>query len=276
MQNSYVIFSGASELDGAPIVAIATGFSNSSSNRKTGPGLVQTWILRSDISPVQAMLTEADSSICGPCPMRGTVEDGRVRGRSCYVPVVRAPLAIWRSYARSTEMEIATRPQARHGTRSAGYEEVPEEEVAPLFGGRGVRIGAYGDPAAVPPRIWRAVTARAAFWTGYTHQWRTCDPAFARWCMASCETAADRLQAQALGYRTFRATPLDPRADRLQQEIVCPASSEGGRKTTCERCRVCGGTSARGRQTDVVIAMHGWFLGPRPRAQTERPRPSET
>jgi hypothetical protein len=111
MPNGYVIFNGLSELDGAPVIAVATGFATSSSNRKTGPGLVQTWILRADISPVQAVSTGEDRSICGPCPMRGTIEDGRVRGRTCYVTVVRAPLNIWRSYARSTE-EAATRPQS--------------------------------------------------------------------------------------------------------------------------------------------------------------------
>ena len=79
MPNGYIIFSGPSELDGAPIIAVATGFSTSSSNRKTGPGLVQTWILRADINPVQALQTGADGSICGPCPMRGAVEAGRVR-----------------------------------------------------------------------------------------------------------------------------------------------------------------------------------------------------
>ena len=75
--------------------------------------------------------------------------------------------------------------------------------------------------------------------------------------MASCEFEGDILSAQALGYRTFRATMLDARADRLHREIVCPGSAEGGHKTTCELCRICGGNGSAGQKPDVVITMHG-------------------
>ena len=57
----YVIYRGPSLLDGAPIVAIAT---MQTSNRKTG-NMVQTWILREDVSPVEASKAGADASVCG-------------------------------------------------------------------------------------------------------------------------------------------------------------------------------------------------------------------
>ena len=240
MPRGYVIYSGVSELDGRPIVAIATGFSDPSSNRKLGTRLQQVWILRGDINPVEAVLTGEDRSICGDCRFRGKAEARRVTDRTCYVPVFQAPFAIWNCYA-----------------RSSSYTLVSEDQITALFAGCGVRLGAYGDPAAIPPRVWQAVTAKAAFWTGYTHQWRTCDPIFARWCMASCETEAEREMARALGYRTFRTTWRNAWADRLDGEIVCPASAEAGKKTTCDQCRVCGGNNARGSRTDVVITMHG-------------------
>ena len=46
----FILYEGASMLDGAPIVVIAT---MKTSNRKTGD-MVQTWILRSDVNPVEA------------------------------------------------------------------------------------------------------------------------------------------------------------------------------------------------------------------------------
>ena len=64
---------GASPVDGAPIVMIMTGLSplasEQSVNRKTGP-MVQTHIVRQDMAPVVAMMSGADRSICGDCPLR--------------------------------------------------------------------------------------------------------------------------------------------------------------------------------------------------------------
>ena len=56
-QKGFVLYDGASVLDGAPIVVIAT---LETSNAKTG-AMVQTWILRSDIEPHQAIKTGDDS-----------------------------------------------------------------------------------------------------------------------------------------------------------------------------------------------------------------------
>jgi hypothetical protein len=63
-EKGFILYEGKSVLDGAPIVYIAT---LSTSNRKTGD-MVQTWILRSDINPVEASKQKLDASICGNCP----------------------------------------------------------------------------------------------------------------------------------------------------------------------------------------------------------------
>jgi hypothetical protein len=236
MSNGLVIYRGPSELDSAPIIAIATGFDKASSNRKLGKSLIQTWILREDINPYEAALTGNDVSVCGDCMHRGTTDGRKITNRTCYVLVLFSPLGIWRCYR--------------------SQPEVPLAELTQLFSDRGVRLGAYGDPAAVPPPVWQSVTAEAAFWTGYTHQWRTCDPIYARWCMASCDSPAERIAAKRMGYRVFRVTERDARQDRQPREVVCPASAEMGHRTTCDRCRACGGTSAR-VDYDVVITMHG-------------------
>jgi hypothetical protein len=118
------------------------------------------------------------------------------------------------------------------------------DTAADRIAGRMVRLGAYGDPAAVPYAVWQALLARVAGHTGYTHQWRAF-PEFSAWIMASCDSSADRVMARVLGFRTFRVAPA---ADWTREagEILCPASAEAGRKT-----KACGGTRAKAR-ADVV------------------------
>ena len=70
MANGVIIWEGASAIDGAPIRVIATGLKTSSHNAKTGD-LIQTWILRADMTPQEAVDSGADESICGGCPHRG-------------------------------------------------------------------------------------------------------------------------------------------------------------------------------------------------------------
>jgi hypothetical protein len=82
---SGVIYRGPSRIDGKPIVVIAT-YSNR--NSKTG-AVVQTYIEREDINPLEASKTGEDESICGVCPLRGTPTTDPARkiaqGRRCYV-----------------------------------------------------------------------------------------------------------------------------------------------------------------------------------------------
>lgn len=233
--NGVVIYRGPSALDGAPIIVIATGMANRSTNTKTG-ALVQTWILREDVSPSEAVNSGADSSICGACPHRGIVVDGKNQGRSCYVSIWQAPRNIWESFHRGI------------------YRDVSGDDLGALFAGKRVRLGAYGDPAAVPLAIWDAVLSQSDAHTGYTHQWRTAPVGFARYVMASCDTGSDYLAAKALGYRTFRVRLA---SDLLNvRETVCPASKEAGVKTNCAACIACGGTSAKAR-VDIAIVAHG-------------------
>lgn len=240
--NGFVIYEGPSALDGSPIIVVATGFSRGSANGKTG-AVVQTWILAADVSPVDAVKTGADATVCGACPHRGRTVDGRNVDRSCYVTVHQAPASVWKSY----------HGIARGQTGTGIYPRVAAGDLPALFEGLGVRLGSYGDPAAVPSWVWSQVTERAAFWTGYTHQWRKAPREFALYCMASADSEADRDAARAMGYRIFRVAS-DMVRDR--REVRCPASKEAGVKTACAECRACGGTSSKAR-ADIVIMAHG-------------------
>jgi len=92
---SGIIYNGPSQIDGKPIVVIAT-YSNR--NRKTG-AVVQTYILRSDINPLEASKNGEDYSICGSCPMRGEVTKDPKRkiakGRRCYVNLGQGVLIVF-------------------------------------------------------------------------------------------------------------------------------------------------------------------------------------
>lgn len=208
--------------DGSPIVAIATGLASPSHNRKTGP-MVQTWILPRDEKPTDAIRSGQDASVCGDCP---------ARGMWCYVNVGQAPNSVWKTY------------------RAGKYPFLSES----AFAGKALRLGAWGDPAAVPLDVWVRLAQRARMVTGYTHAWRYCSSAYQELLMASCDTQADAEAAQALGWRTFRVSaPGEPLGAR---EVSCPASAEAGHKLTCEQCGACNGT-ATGRRGHIAIEAHG-------------------
>jgi len=228
--SGFVFYRGPSVLDGAPIVGIAT---LSSSNIKTGPkgkgNMVQTWILRADMSPIDASKAGDDAAICGACPHRHSL------GGACYVNIGQAPLGIYRAF------------------RRGAYPDHSDIDIGEALAGRGVRLGAYGDPAAIPLAAWRQLLRGAKMWTGYTHQWRRF-PSLKSVCMASCDDEADRVEARRRGWRTFTVIPVD--ADHAPGDVQCPASEESGRKTTCANCRLCAGAPSDRYKPVRSVSIH--------------------
>src|SRR5208282_750207 len=137
--NGVILYRGPSLLDGSPIVAIAVGLRTRSTNTKTG-AMLQTYILRSDMDPLEAIRRRVDDSICGNCPHRGTP----TAGRTCYVQVGQGPQAVYKAYKR-------------------GLYPVLTAETIELCDvrGRTVRLGTYGDPAAVPAWVWEELITDA-------------------------------------------------------------------------------------------------------------------
>jgi len=219
-------------IDGAPIVVIANRIVSESDNAKTG-AMVQTFIIRQDMRPLDAARLGYDFSICGHCPHRPS-NDG-----SCYVNIGRSVESVYGAFMRGRY----ARPHVDYDTA-----------ILPgLFADSIFRLGSYGDPAAAPIRVWQHATARVKARNGYTHQWREF-PAFAALCMASVDSEAQAHEARAAGWRTFRVRTAA--APVMTGEIACPASEEAGKRTTCADCRACGGTSAKAR-VSIVIAAHG-------------------
>ena len=224
----FVFFDGPSQIDGAPIVGIAV---LSSVNGKTG-NMVQTYILRADQAPLDAIRAGDDESICGDCVHRPAL------GGSCYVDVSKSVTSVFSAWVRGS------------------YPLLAPAAAADMVAGRVVRMGAYGDPAAIPASIWKRLLRRAAGRTGYTHQWRRAYAQGLRsMAMASVDTVPERDVARALGWRTFRVRTADQVLGA--REIVCPASDEGGKRRQCITCRACDGAERGSIQASVAIVVHG-------------------
>ena len=221
METGYVLFEGESRLEpGVPIFVVATLHS---SNEKTGD-MIQTWIMRSDVHPLDALKTGNDAPVCGDCPLRS--------GQGCYVNVAQAPAAVWKSYKRGAYPAINKRRMT----------------------GREIRLGAYGDPCAVDYEVWHNIVQIVPKWTGYTHQWRTCDQRFRHLLMASTHSIAENAIAHQMGWRTFRAKL--PGEELQANEFYCPSD----RGIECRDCRACDGTHLETRRStmrSVAIDVHG-------------------
>lgn len=222
--SGFVLWSGRSQFDDSPITVVVT---HGSKNRKTGP-MDQAWILRSDHHPLAAARSGADSAICGDCRHRGDGEH-----RSCYVTVQHGPAGVYRALKRNT------------------YPFLPDDLAAVRMRRRFLRVGAYGDPAAVPAGVWLRLLPVLAGWTGYTHFWRR-DQGLKVFLMASVDTEAEKVEAEEMGWRTFRVR----QGELLPGEVVCPASIEGRHRLVCQQCRICAGLAGRG-ESSVAIFPHG-------------------
>ena len=237
--NGVILWQGASLIDGAPIVVIATGLKGKASrNAKTGH-MVQTWIMRSDIAPNDAIKSGQDRSVCGDCNLRPFNQPAKVKGvkrrKPCYVRVWQAPRSVYDGFQRGI------------------YSAVTPDEARAMLAGRELRLGSYGNPSAAPFEVWSTAAADTSGRTGYVHNWRTCDNRWSGLVMASVESMAEALDARKLGYRLFRVR--QPGEELAKGEVKCPASKEAGFKTTCSACVACGGHSSKAK-ADIAILAH--------------------
>ena len=216
----FILFEGASLFDKKPIVGIVT---YNTSNEKTG-NMAQLWIIRSDIKPNHAVKTGDDQSVCGGCVHRHNT------GGACYVLPYHAPLAVYNKYKRG------------------GYAD-KDNGLAQLYSlNKGVRLGAYGDPAMLPIEALDELVSASAFYTGYTHQWHNKRLTHAlKYCNASVDSSAEYYKALKAGILgTFRVVQNE--TELLPNEIECLADSKG---ITCAECRKCDGNS------NIAIMIHG-------------------
>lgn len=233
-----VIYRGPSLLDGKPIVVIATV---TDTNSKTG-AMVQTYIIRSDMAPTEANKSGEDFSICGNCPHRGVPSTDPNRKtaerRTCYVSFATGLSVVWKAFARGVYADVR------------GH-----AAIAAIGKGRKVRLGTYGDPSAVPSYIWESLLTEATGRTGYSHQANVAGADFRPdLVMQSVESVDEAKAAWQAGRRTFRV--VSSVADIVKgSEVLCPASKEAGKRTTCVNCMLCGGSAVRAKS--IAIPAHG-------------------
>jgi hypothetical protein len=201
------------------VVVTATGGKRRSDNQKTGD-MLQIQAAPTATDPVTAGKTDAQALVCFDCPVKPW----------CYVNRGHAPLATWKA--------------------TKGSEPISPAAWRAFARDKPARLGSWGDPAAMSADILQMVVENRAY-TGYTHQWRH-RPDLSELCMASVETVAQREEASALGWRTFR--PIVPGSEPDTGEVLCPYVSHG---VQCADCLLCCGN---GRQAvDVVVPIHGTF-----------------
>lgn len=230
-----IIWRGQSKATGASIAVHLTnvsGVQRATKNPKIGD-MAQAWILPASQDPHTSTKTGLDKSVCFSCKHRKATatDEGEA---SCYVDTHRAPLAIYKSAQGSRTVHVATVRE--------NLQKIP------------LRIGAYGDPAAVPMHIWNTLLSYVPGHTSYTQQWKS-QPYLKRLAMASTTTPADTREAWRKGWRTFRTKAVNEPV--LQGEVVCPASKESGHRTTCSECLLCNGKVNRDDQRkSIVINRH--------------------
>ena len=215
----HIFYEGLSQIDNkTPIKGYLTGLFVPSANRKTGD-MLQTWILTSQTSPLQAVKSGEDYAICGNCPHRP------INNGTCYVLTHQAPTAVWLG------------------------KEIPIDFKNSRLFHTPLRIGAYGDPTAIPLTTWQNLLQYSPSHTGYTHNWRDCDQGFSKILMASVDTEEEQIEAAAMGWRTYRIkTDAAPTATN---ETYCPSATG----ISCANCRLCGGTTIAGK--NIAINVHG-------------------
>ena len=223
-QRGYVLWRGPSPIDGKPIVVIAVV---RSANRKTGD-MIQVFILCDDLNPLLALELGHDASICGNCPHRKQADGSR----SCYVNIGQSVMSVWKAYKAGRYKELWT-----------------NEELEHVVSGRGIRWGAYGDPACIPHKLVGWLNKHAANHTGYTHQWREqfASP-FKGVFMASCDGFTDYCDAMVSGWKSFTVTPKGYKPSGIKQ---CPATVVDS-QAQCLTCSLCSGDKA-----NVYVEAHG-------------------
>lgn len=226
MKSSVVLYKGISQLDQwTPIMVVLSGYTKDSTNTKTGP-LAQLYILSVDTEPHKAYKS-GSKAVCGTCKYNGN--------NGCYVRWSHLK-NLWNS--------------AR--TQNAISKELTRE----LLKGLRVRVGAAGDPLAVPADFWKDILSSCESYTGYTHQWR--EP-FAKhyneMFMASVDSEQEKTKAFWKGWNTFQVLDNeDPESKSVQCLATLPDKTDrNGLPMSCASCMMCNGKGAKA----VHVQLHG-------------------
>ena len=234
--NGIIVWEGPSPVDGSPIALIITGLRRRSNNPKTGV-MIQSFIIRTDIPPHEAVRTGADTAVCGECQLRSVASGGN---GLCYVLVWQSPLQVYKAYHAGSYARMQSLDQIAHHITMSG---------------RKLRAGSYGDPAMVPLWVWLPLFAAAGVGrTGYTQRWRK-HPEWRGLLMASVFSASEAREATAAGWTPYRVKSAEE--PRMPGEAQCPASEEAGHSVSCDGCPIPCNGEVQGAIIGRTINVHG-------------------
>lgn len=211
----------------------------SSSNPKTGDCLAIAILPGEGVDAVRDRSLGLDRPACGTCPLRSIMSGGK---GGCYVSSV--ALMGYAGAARSAwDRPVGIPADLSNTWPSRGGSPLP------------LRLGAYGDPAAIPPDVVGELIGAgdaAGAWTwGYTHGWRHSGAQHLRdVCMASVESEAGHRQAVTLGWRVYRIVT---GSDAIGATGLVECESAIG--TACTDCGQCRGSNGEGEGRAIVV--HG-------------------
>ena len=129
------------------------------------------------------------------------------------------------------------------------YTDEIGEQTIKICKDKFIRFGTYGEPSLHPFELIKNCVSVSESWTGYTHQWHR-KPELSAYFMASTHSIFEEKIAKDMGFRSFIATD-----EKIEGAVNCPASKEGGYKSTCSKCVLCSGTEGKGKKS-VYIFNH--------------------
>lgn len=226
-RDTIVTYRGPSVFD--PTSIIFSALTVGSDNAKTG-NMPQQYIFRQDRKPTVAIKSGLDFALCGCCAARSFDLGG------CYVHGYQQRLdGYWKAWR---DRPVAT-----------------DEQILHTIGYRPVRLGAYGDTAAMPPDdVLRLVRLARGRVTNYTHGHLTLGWAAVEWMrhftMLSVESEDEAREAWRRGWRTYRVTPKGGRTVK-GHEIPCPFPPE-----QCYGCLLCDGAKNLMKKS-ITVEVHG-------------------
>lgn len=133
------------------------------------------------------------------------------------------------------------------------YKDIPSfskeihDKVVNMCVNRYVRFGTYGEPVLHGIDLTSDITNVAKSWTGYTHQWVK-NELFKGVFMASVHTPKMEEKARSFGWRSFISI-----GNHVDNYVNCPASEEGGRKASCDKCGLCSGANGKGSKSIYIL-----------------------
>ena len=226
LPSTFKVWEGPSALTGDPIVVIAScAGADPSANGKTGD-MVQIYILPKSTSPGHAWINGAINAVCPDA-----CEHRRDQKGDCYVNWSRLRSA-W--------------------DRGLVAPDLPDGYLTDAI----VRLGAGGDPSAVPFHVWIKLLDGVKGCSGYTAEWRSLPIHWQRLFMASVATPDQAWEAAAMGWRLYAAS-LSEADDRAYEEQGVKACLSHAVDLPCVSCRQCDGTDNGANRPSFYIPLHG-------------------